>query len=77
MDDELKRSMVVLMDGEYKVSTKELARQVGCKKVEPCTPDVANRHTGFLMGGTSPFGTKKDAYIFRAQHFGFATDLYK
>ena len=59
MEDELGKPLIVLMHGDWKVSTKELARQVGCKKVEPCKPEVANRHTGFLIGGTSPFGTKK------------------
>ena len=44
--------------GDRKVSTKELARQIGCKKVEPCKPEVANKHSGYLVGGTSPFGTK-------------------
>src|SRR5574343_1034659 len=59
MENELKKPLIVLMHGDRKVSTKELARQIGCKKVEPCKPEVANRHTGFLVGGTSPFGTKK------------------
>lgn len=59
MEDESERPLIVLMHGDCKVSTKELARQIGCKKVEPCKPEVANRHTGFLVGGTSPFGTKK------------------
>ena len=59
MEDENARPLIVLMHGDRKVSTKELARQIGCKKVEPCKPEVANRHTGFLVGGTSPFGTKK------------------
>ncbi len=59
MEDENAKPLIVLMHGDRKVSTKELARQIGCKKVEPCKPDVANRHTGFLVGGTSPFGTKK------------------
>jgi Cys-tRNA(Pro) deacylase len=59
MEDEQAKPLVVLMHGDCKVSTKELARQIGCKKVEPCKPEVANRHTGFLVGGTSPFGTKK------------------
>ena len=58
-EDENARPLIVLMHGDCKVSTKELARQIGCKKVEPCKPEVANRHTGFLVGGTSPFGTKK------------------
>ena len=59
MEDESEQPLIVLMHGDCKVSTKELARQIGCKKVEPCKPEVANRHSGFLVGGTSPFGTKK------------------
>lgn len=58
-EDENAKPLIVLMHGDRKVSLKELARQIGCKKVEPCKPEVANRHTGFLVGGTSPFGTKK------------------
>jgi len=58
-EDENANTLIALMHGDCKVSTKELARQIGCKKVEPCKPEVANRHTGFLVGGTSPFGTKK------------------
>ncbi|MFA7292274.1 MAG: Cys-tRNA(Pro) deacylase [Rhodocyclaceae bacterium] len=63
MEDENAKPLIVLMHGDRKVSTKELARQIGCKKVEPCKPEVANRHTGFLVGGTSPFGTKKQMPI--------------
>lgn len=59
MQDEMAKPLIVLMHGDCKVSTKELARQLGCKKVEPCKPDVAHRHTGYLVGGTSPFATKK------------------
>ena len=58
-EDENAKPLIVLMHGDCKVSTKELARQIGCKKVAPCTPDAASRHTGYLVGGTSPFGTKK------------------
>jgi Cys-tRNA(Pro) deacylase len=64
MEDENAKPLIVLMHGDRKVSTKELARQIGCKKVEPCKPEVANRHTGFLVGGTSPFGTKKQMPIY-------------
>jgi len=64
MEDESKHPLIVLMHGDRKVSTKELARQAGCKKVEPCQPEVAQRHTGFLVGGTSPFGTKKRMPVF-------------
>ncbi len=59
MEDEAKHPLVVLMHGDRKVSTKELARQLGVKKVSPCTPEDAHRHTGYLVGGCSPFGTKK------------------
>ena len=64
MEDEAAKPLIVLMHGDCKVSTKELARQIGCKKVEPCKPEVANRHTGFLVGGTSPFGTRKKMPIY-------------
>ena len=63
-EDENSTPLIVLMHGDCKVSTKELARQIPCKKVEPCKPEVANRHTGFLVGGTSPFGTKKTMPVF-------------
>ncbi len=59
MEDENRKPLVVLMHGDRKVSTKELARQIGVKKVEACKPEVAQRHTGYLVGGTSPFGTRK------------------
>ncbi|HJV53919.1 MAG TPA: Cys-tRNA(Pro) deacylase [Noviherbaspirillum sp.] len=59
MQDEAAKPLIVLMHGDRKVSTKNLARQIGCKSVEPCKPEVANRHSGFLVGGTSPFGTRK------------------
>ena len=59
MEDEKARPLLVLMHGNRKVSTKNLARQIGAKSVEPCKPEVANRHSGYLVGGTSPFGTKR------------------
>ena len=49
------------MHGDRKVSTKNLARQAGCKSIEPCKPEVAQKHSGYLVGGTSPFGTRKRA----------------
>lgn len=64
MEDESAKPLIILMHGDCTVSTKELARQIGCKKVEPCRPEVANRHTGYLVGGTSPFGTKKKMPIY-------------
>ncbi|GAB7539044.1 Cys-tRNA(Pro) deacylase [Burkholderia sp. 3C] len=59
MEDEHAKPLVILMHGDRTVSTKSLARQIGAKRVEPCKPEVANRHSGYLVGGTSPFGTKK------------------
>ena len=59
MEDENKKPLIVLMHGDCKVSTKELARQAGVKKIAPCTPEDALRHTGYMVGGCSPFGTKK------------------
>ena len=59
MQDQDARPLLVLMHGNRKVSTKNLARQIGVKSVEPCKPEVANRHSGYLVGGTSPFGTRK------------------
>ena len=59
MQDERAQPLIVLMHGDKQVSTKNLARGIGVKSVEPCKPDVAQRHSGYLVGGTSPFGTKK------------------
>jgi Cys-tRNA(Pro) deacylase len=59
MEDEKARPLLVLMHGNRTVSTKNLARQIGAKSVQPCKPEVANRHSGYLVGGTSPFGTRK------------------
>src|SRR5690606_31782677 len=60
MQDEAAKPLAVLMHGNRTVSTKNLARQIGAKSVEPCKPEVANRHSGYLIGGTSPFGLKRD-----------------
>lgn len=59
MEDETAKPLLVLMHGNRKVSTKNLARQIGAKSVAPCRPEVANRHSGYLVGGTSPFGVRK------------------
>lgn len=59
MQDQDAKPLLVLMHGNRKVSTKSLARQIGAKSVEPCKPEVANRHSGYLVGGTSPFGTRR------------------
>ena len=59
MQDERALPLIVLMHGDKQVSTKNLARQIGAKSVEPCKPEVAQRHSGFMVGGTSPFGLRK------------------
>jgi Cys-tRNA(Pro) deacylase len=64
MEDEHAKPLIVLMHGDRTVSTKNLARQTGAKRVEPCKPDVANRHSGYLIGGTSPFGTRKTMPVY-------------
>lgn len=67
MQDERARPLLVLMHGNRKVSTRNLARQIGCKSVEPCAVEVANRHSGYLVGGTSPFGTRKEMPVYIEQ----------
>ena len=64
MQDQDAKPLLVLMHGNCQVSTKNLARQIGAKSVEPCKPEVANRHSGYLVGGTSPFGTRRSMPVF-------------
>ncbi|PIT72725.1 aminoacyl-tRNA deacylase [Limnohabitans sp. G3-2] len=64
MQDQDAKPLVVLMHGNRKVSTKNLARQLGLKSVEPCAPEVANRHSGYLVGGTSPFATRRHMPVY-------------
>ena len=64
MQDQDAKPLVVLMHGNRKVSTKNLARQIGLKSVEPCAPEVANRHSGYLVGGTSPFATRRPMPVY-------------
>jgi Cys-tRNA(Pro) deacylase len=64
MEDEQKNPLIVLMHGDCQVSTKELARVMGVKTISPCSPESASRHTGYLVGGTSPFGTKKSMPVY-------------
>ncbi len=64
MEDELKKPFIVLMHGDREVSTKELARIIGVKRVAPCTPETAQRHSGYMVGGTSPFGAKKTMPVY-------------
>jgi Cys-tRNA(Pro) deacylase len=67
MEDENSHPLVVLMHGDLEVSTKALARQIGCKAIAPCKPDVANKHSGYQVGGTSPFGTRKTMPVYMEQ----------
>jgi Cys-tRNA(Pro) deacylase len=64
MQDDKAQPLVVLMHGDCTVSTKNLAREIGCKSVEPCKPEVAQRHSGYLVGGTSPFGFRKQVPVY-------------
>jgi len=64
MEDETAKPLIVLMHGDCSVSTKNLARQIGCKSVQSCKPEVAQRHSGYMVGGTSPFGTKKKMAVY-------------
>lgn len=64
METDTGAPLIVLMHGDLEVSTKQLARSIGCKHVQPCRPEVANRHSGYLVGGTSPFGTRKSMPVY-------------
>ena len=64
MQDQDAKPLIVLMHGNRTVSTKNLARQIGAKSVEPCQPEVAQRHSGYQVGGTSPFGTRRDMPVY-------------
>jgi Cys-tRNA(Pro) deacylase len=64
MQDEAAKPLIVLMHGDCKVSTKNLARAIPCKSVEPCKPEVAQRHSGYQVGGTSPFGLRKPLPVY-------------
>jgi Cys-tRNA(Pro) deacylase len=64
MEDDTHAPLIVLMHGDREVSTKSLARQIGARSVAPCKPEVATRHTGYLVGGTSPFATRKPMSVY-------------
>lgn len=64
LEDDHKKPLICLQHGDREVSTKNLARAIGVKTITPCAPDVAMRHTGYMVGGTSPFGTRKSVPIF-------------
>ena len=76
MEDEGRKPLIVLMHGDRKVSTKNLARQAGRKSVEPCKPETAQRHTGYQVGGTSPFGTKKRVPVYAERSILELAEIY-
>ena len=63
-EDDRRQPLVILMHGDREVSVKELARQIGARSVQPCKPEDANRHSGYQVGGTSPFGTRKPMPVY-------------
>ena len=67
MESDEKAPLIILMHGDLEVSTKALARQLGVKSIEPCSPKVAQKHSGYLVGGTSPFGTRKTLPVYVEQ----------
>ena len=76
MQDEQAKPLIVLMHGDRKVSTKNLARQAGRKSIEPCRPEVAQRHTGYQVGGTSPFGLRKPLPVFMEKSISALPSIY-
>ena len=76
MQDDEGKPLIVLMHGDRKVSTKNLARQAGRKAIEPCKPEVAQRHSGYQVGGTSPFGTRKPLPIYMERSIAELPAIY-
>ena len=76
MEDDAKRPLVVLMHGNRQVSTKELARVLGVKTIQPCNPETANRHSGYVVGGTSPFGMRKSMPMYMERSIADLPRIY-
>jgi Cys-tRNA(Pro) deacylase len=76
MQDERASPLIVLMHGDRKVSTRNLARQAGRKSIEPCRPEAAQRHTGYQVGGTSPFGTRKALPVYMERSIAALPAIY-
>ena len=76
MEDDAKKPMIVLMHGDREVSTKNLARQLGVKSITPCVPVVADRHSGYQVGGTSPFGTKRTMPVYMERTIAELPKIY-
>ena len=76
MEDERKNPLIVLMHGDLQVSTKELARVIGAKLVSPCPADTAQRHSGYLVGGTSPFGMRRQMTVYMEEGIAGLEKIY-
>lgn len=76
MEDEHRQPLIVLMHGDCQVSTKELARVIGCKSIAPCSPQVADKHSGYQVGGTSPFGTRKVMPVYMEETIAALPRIY-
>ena len=76
MQDEAAKPLIVLMHGDREVSTKALARELSVKRVEPCKPEVAERHTGYRVGGTSPFGTRRRMPVYMEASIAALPQIY-
>lgn len=76
MEDEKRAPLIVLMHGDLQVSTKELARIIGVKQVSPCSPDVAQKQSGYLVGGTSPFGTRHPLPVYMEESIATLPKIY-
>lgn len=76
LENEKSEPCVVLMHGDKDISTKNLARGTGAKTITPCNPDTANRHTGYLVGGTSPFGTRKQMKVYMEKAIADIPEIY-
>ena len=76
MEDENRTPLIVLMHGDLQVSTRELARSAGVKQISPCSPETARKHTGYLVGGTSPFGTRRTMQVFMEEGIARLENIY-
>ena len=76
MEDDAKQPLIVLMHGDREVSTKNLARQIGVKSIQPCAPAVADRHSGYQVGGTSPFGTRRSMPVYMERSIAALPRIY-
>jgi Cys-tRNA(Pro) deacylase len=76
MEDEARNPLIILMHGDRQVSTKELARQINVKQVSPCSPETAQKHTGYQVGGTSPFGTRRRMPVYMEETIAELEKIY-